>query len=245
MEYTEHLKLKKPGLNDYINIQDLNDNADLLDEEVSNRILMPSTAAVHYNLNDHKTPGLYYCSTSGSSYSNKPEVTDDRLSAFCLLVEKTGANGNGIVQTISAYKNPDGAPSRWYRTFYGNVWSDWVPIATAIPPQEYDIPLADGWEHTHTWDKNCYLKTQENVVIVNFNAENNNVSVQAGNDYTMGYLPAGFRPNKTVIGVCGDYNYAGNSMYQFWITAAGAIIIHSPDKVPIAASGTAVFVANG
>ena len=34
MQYTEHLALKKPGLNDYINIQDLNDNADLLDEEI-------------------------------------------------------------------------------------------------------------------------------------------------------------------------------------------------------------------
>ena len=170
MEYTEHLKLKKPGLNDYINIQDLNDNADLLDEEVSNRILMPSTAAVHYNLNDHKTPGLYYCSTSGSSYSNKPEVTDDRLNAFCLLIEKTGANGDGIVQTITAYKNPDGAPSRWYRAFAANVWGDWVPLATAIPPQEYDIPLAEGWEYTKTVDKNCYCRTQEGVVIVNFSA---------------------------------------------------------------------------
>lgn len=37
MQYTEHLALKKPGLNDYINIQDLNDNADLLDEALSNK----------------------------------------------------------------------------------------------------------------------------------------------------------------------------------------------------------------
>ena len=63
MQYTEHLALKKPGLNDYINIQDLNDNADLLDAEVDGKadrklsnLDTPQTAL--YNLGAGVRPNL-------------------------------------------------------------------------------------------------------------------------------------------------------------------------------------------
>lgn len=36
MKYTEKLGLKKPELTDYVNIEDINDNMDVLDEEVGN-----------------------------------------------------------------------------------------------------------------------------------------------------------------------------------------------------------------
>ena len=153
MQYTEHLALKKPEPHDYININDLNDNADQLD---------------------------------------------------------------------AALKK----------------------LAAVTPPQEYDLPLAEGWELDHNWDKNCYYKTKENVVIVNFSAKNNSAVDPGDSGYILGFLPEGFRPTGAIIGVCEDYNYAGNSFYPFWIHSNGSIVIFSPEA-PLGVSGTAIFVAAG
>ena len=40
----------------------------------------------------------------------------------------------------------DGGANIWQRQIYQDVWRQtrWVPIATATPPQEYDLPLAEG-----------------------------------------------------------------------------------------------------
>lgn len=38
MKYTSRFKLKKPELTDYVNIQDLNDNMDILDEEINKKV---------------------------------------------------------------------------------------------------------------------------------------------------------------------------------------------------------------
>lgn len=138
----------------------------------------------------------------------------------------------------------DGAATRaryiGERTSSGDYWAK---LATATPPQEFDLPPADGWTHTHTWDKSCYCKTQENIVIVHFALDNSNAAEPHDTGYIIAYLPEGFRPSAAVIGTCGDYNHSGENLYQCWVQTDGAIIVYSPEVVPRGASGTIVFVA--
>lgn len=132
----------------------------------------------------------------------------------------------------------------WINSCVVGTWIGWKKISTAIPPQEYDLSLVEGWDHEHSWDKNCYCKTQENVVIVHFSARNSNAVNPGDYGYVLGYLPEGFRPSAAVTSVCGDYNYSGTSIYHCWIHPDGSIIICSPEKAPVGASGTMVFVAS-
>ena len=125
-----------------------------------------------------------------------------------------------------------------------SAWRAWTKTALATPPQEFDLSPADGWTHTHTWDKSCYCKTQENIVIVHFALDNSNATQHPDAAYVIAYLPEGFRPSAAVIGTCGDYNHSGTNLYQCWVTTDGAIIVYSPAAAPKAASGTLVFVAD-
>ena len=69
-----------------------------------------------------------------------------------------------------------------------------VSLSTTTPPQEYDLPLADGFS---VWGVCSYFKTQDNIVTLNVNISN--TLVTAGNEVIIGNLPAGFRPIGNVI----------------------------------------------
>ena len=66
----------------------------------------------------------------------------------------------------------------------------WFQVATATPPQEYDLPLADGITAATAA---TYCKTQEGIVIVYLG-----LSGDIGNWTTLGTLPEGVRPARTV-----------------------------------------------
>lgn len=94
-------------------------------------------------------------------------------------------------QQISA--SPDGTTMAYRRKSNG-VWGDWMPISTATPPQEFDLPLADGFS---VWGVCSYFKTQDSIVTLNVNISN--TLVTAGNEVIIGILPVGFRPIGHVI----------------------------------------------
>lgn len=66
--------------------------------------------------------------------------------------------------------------------------SEWREVAVAEPPQEFELPLSDGYTGT-----NKYFKTQENLVGLYVNLSKSD-SVEITNAATFGTLPAGFRP---------------------------------------------------
>lgn len=73
----------------------------------------------------------------------------------------------------------------------GLKWSGWQPIATATPPQEFDLPLAEGY----TQNNGCkYSKDQFNVVRVTFNLSKSAGTIAGGE--VVATLPAGFRPKR-------------------------------------------------
>lgn len=69
-------------------------------------------------------------------------------------------------------------------------WQPWVPIVTATPPQEYDLPLADGLSAVNPC---TYRKNQFGEVSVGGAASG---TIEVGT--TIATLPSGFRPTKTV-----------------------------------------------
>lgn len=71
----------------------------------------------------------------------------------------------------------------------GLKWSGWQPIATATPPQEFNLPLADGWSG---WAK--YSKDQFGRVLV-YGLVAKSTALLSGD--VIGTFPEGFRPSQT------------------------------------------------
>lgn len=71
-------------------------------------------------------------------------------------------------------------------------WNDWVKIPLCKSPQEFNLPLSDGYTGT-----NKYFKTQENLVGLYVNLSKSDSS-EIENAATFGTLPAGFRPSYNV-----------------------------------------------
>ena len=80
-------------------------------------------------------------------------------------------------------------------------FSGWKPIATATPPQEFDLPLADGYtpQYTHSC---IYYKTQETIVGMNVALIG---EIPANSDVIIGTLPVGFQPKATCRGVASSH----------------------------------------
>ena len=69
------------------------------------------------------------------------------------------------------------------------------PIATATPPQEFDLPLAEGFADN---GGACYCKTQEGIVYVNAVLKSDTTREATSVGCVVGTLPAGFRPSNPV-----------------------------------------------
>lgn len=135
----------------------------------------------------------------------QPADTNSGLLRVELTIHSSGQSG-GSHSFILSYI--DGV--NYLKRYFGEPTRDGngliAPIATATPPQEYDLPLADGWT-AHR--RSVYFKTQENIVIVCFQVKNE--TAQSG-EVTLATLPAGFRP-KTLIGGSGYCATFANSYY--------------------------------
>lgn len=71
-----------------------------------------------------------------------------------------------------------------------NPWSNWFPLANATPPQEFDLPLAEGVSAVSS----AYWKDQFGVVTGHFNVLVS--SSQTGSSPVIATLPEGFRPSR-------------------------------------------------
>lgn len=101
----------------------------------------------------------------------------------------------------------------------GLKWSGWQPIATATPPQEFDLPLASGFSNFDNITS-AYWKNQfgEMTVILHAKKEQpiSDVEIAA-------YLPAGFRPSAPQRFLC-----LGPTLRKpgfLYVTPDGSIII--------------------
>ena len=70
------------------------------------------------------------------------------------------------------------------------VWQGWELVAPATKPQEFNLPLAEGWSAMPSC-KASYFKTQESVVCVTLNVVPDHA---IASQETICILPASFRP---------------------------------------------------
>ena len=117
------------------------------------------------------------------------------------------------------------------RACLAGSWSQWEPLATATPPQEFDLPLADGI----TALQPCtYYKNRLGEVTVG-----GAVAGTISQDTIIGTLPVGYRPSKVIerpatIGT-GSVRYPGS----VFVNPYGVITITTP-----ASEMAAVFEAS-
>lgn len=101
-----------------------------------------------------------------------------------------GKNSDTVVQIVIDYdsatmmfRGASNTSGQW-------DWVDWQQVAIAAPPQEFDLPLLDGW---YTNDRVQYRKTQEGLVVVNAILELSE-GYDASDNTQIAVLPEGFRP---------------------------------------------------
>ena len=79
--------------------------------------------------------------------------------------------------------------------------ADWVDVAIATPPQEFDLPLADGLQPVPAFGSNKYRKNQFNEVGITISVTKTDVGTNdIENTSLLATLPAGFRPATIVSG---------------------------------------------
>ena len=133
---------------------------------------------------------MYYCAADAiaETIANCPTPH-----AFTLLVEKL--TDNDCTQTLKTWCDSNGYNATVFvRSGYPNWGNGWRQLATATPPQVFDLPLSDGWTEHRASE---YFKTQENIVTVYFQVH---TSSPQGGEITLATLPEGFRPQATIGG---------------------------------------------
>lgn len=160
---------------------------------------------------------MYFCSANAQNVANIPP--DSITGAFSLLVEYSGAYGNGCKQTFTEH-NPGITYIRRMSDISAGHWSAWEPISTATPPQEFNLPLAEGI----TALQPCtYWKNQFGEVTIGGCASG---AVSDGS--TIATLPEGYRPSRDVERPAtfteGGSRFAGS----VFIDTAGIVTIHTP-----------------
>lgn len=126
------------------------------------------------------------------------------------------------------------------------ILNDWRKVAVATPPQEFDLPLADGIIHYNPSTKSTYSKSQEGLVIVHFYCKKfDGTDIVPGD--TIAMLPEGFRPSANVH-IPANISFTGDSVYSQDVAVAvadptGRVWIAFPPAGCKAVTTTLVFYA--
>ena len=153
-----------------------------ISSQLSNRLRTPIEIPKYTNLNTVKTPGMYYCGAAMESPNIPPNPLGE--GAFSLLVESTYTAG--VSQSLTWYVSGK-THKRLCTNTNDDEWTEWIPLATATPPQKFTAPLSDGYSGALS-----YLKTQESIVIVSFDVYKTDNSTINGTNL-ISTLPEGFR----------------------------------------------------
>ena len=128
----------------------------------------------------------------------------------------------------------------WHAEFTNDVLSPWREVAFCIPPQEYSLPLAEGWAENQP----CrYCKTQEGMVTVTLAAH------RAQNDpiptsMLVATLPAGYRPAHAMVVPC-IVDGMGAVTGHITVGADGAIYVQTGSTSGIYATAQISYISGG
>ena len=213
-----------------------------LSSQLSNRLRTPVEIPAYANLNDYTTAGMFYNPGTAQAVLNIPP---NMLSgSFSLLVEPNGAYGNGCKQTITD-NNQGITDTRVMSDVAPGHWSEWKTLATATPPQEFDLPLAEGLAGYAKYNKNQFgqvLITLQDIVF----ESGESFKIQ---NTLIGTLPEGFRPTRNIYTTAvatGDSGIPISGVFQLWERPDGNIYaLLLQNTTPKMLRGILLFQAQG
>ena len=134
----------------------------------------------------------------------------------------------------------------YHQGHYYHDWGPWKTIALATTPQEFDLPLVDGFVHYDPGTKSTYSKSQEGLVVVHFYCKKADGTDIVQND-TIAMLPEGFHPSANVH-IPANVSFDGGSVYSQDVATAvadptGRVWIAFPPAGCKAVTTTLVFYA--
>lgn len=140
--------------------------------------------------------GTFFGDPASSIYNaaDKPPNTTD----VQYLVMIDGTYGRRVVLAIG-YAVTDEWRYFGTRDILNGEWlNDWRKVSVSTPPQEYSLPLAEGWGENQP----CrYYKEQDNEVSVTVAARRDS-ETPVSQTMLVGVLPAGYRPKYVVVVPC-------------------------------------------
>lgn len=122
--YTKNLGLTKPLPEEFYDVNVRNENWDKLDTaigDLKDGIELPDGA----DLNDYKETGKYYKTHGADTLLNIPTI----YGSITMTVERTGAYGVGVVQTIKDHKG--NVYVRSYAAESDDDWTEWDDVITS------------------------------------------------------------------------------------------------------------------
>ena len=125
--------------------------------------------------------------------------------------------------------------------------NDWRKVAVATPPQEFDLPLAEGIIHYNSGTKSTYSKSQDGLVVVHVYCKKSDGTDIVQND-TIATLPKGFRPSANVH-IPANVSFDGSNVYSQDVATVvaggnGRVWIAYPPAGCKAVTSTLVFYAD-
>lgn len=156
---------------------------------------------------------------AGSDVKNAPTNGPGGSGWYTYTV--TAMNGTADYQTCMC-TNPYSGTS-YIGSRYNKTWSGWKPIVTATPPQEYNLPLAEGFSP----HRRCtYFKSQEGIVTVIYEAKTSRIN----DDMVLATLPVGFRPSTERVFFVGFYGTANPSPL---LRTAGGLLVSPSGQITL------------
>ena len=129
---------------------------------------------------------------SGMNVANAPTTTEGGVGWY--VFEVIAMNSSAAIYSICVATNPYNR-KQYVGFIYDGVWSGWKQIATATPPQKFNLPLSDGYETyaSSSGYENVYYKDQEGIVSVEISIRKID-GFKTGSYSAIAQLPEGFRP---------------------------------------------------
>lgn len=161
------------------------------------------------NVTQNQVDNLNYDCTMVGSF--QPHITGLPKTGYGIIVlypyiDKTKQNGAQEVFYT------DG--ERYWRKAVNDSVSPWYPVAAATPPQEYDLPLADGIGSSAKYSKDQFGRVQLRGWITG--ATDNSV---------LATLPAGFRPASRAHFIQAIYSASQCGIARVAIETDGTIFV--------------------
>lgn len=167
---------------------------------LSNKLGISGSLPADTDLNELFAAGFYY--TTMVTTPTILHAPFDTTFNLYVIRSDTSESAKRTLQLATSLSSNDNTMK--YRKYTNGTWSEWTPFAHATPPQEFNLPLADGISGTAKYSKDQFGIVRLYMAVVK----------DAGtitNNEILGTLPEGFRP-KTSFAVVGYGNSNSNSI---------------------------------